>query len=215
MGYVIRGSSSGAVALSATPMTVTLPVTTNLNDTVVICIAANNSTFTFTGSGGGATWTTKGGVQNTRNWFVIGALCSAGQTTVTLASTGSPSGHYTVSVISGTTGVIRNWASQSVTSGSGLACTSPSLTYVPGDLLIGLSTCFAAFASGSPSWSDGAADTLLDKYTAAGSQACWSSYATPATGTTTTYTSAVPPAGQGALADCLALEPANQSEMFF
>jgi hypothetical protein len=214
MGWAIRGASSGGVALSASPQTVTLPVTTLAGDIIVLSIGNNNATITYTGSGAGATWVTEGNVQNDRGGYVVGYNCSAGQTSMTLTSSGGPAGHFCVAVISGglaSASPVRSFG-QGSGSANGVADTLSSgsgvITYAAGDLIVGLGVSFVAFASGNASWSNGATDHFIDAYFAGGTQAPWMSYSTPVTGTTTNYTTPVPTGTQGAYANALVLKPA-------
>jgi len=105
MAAAIRGSNTFTVPSGSGTLTVTLPVTTNAGDVIIVATSAQGTT-TFSMSGGSSTtWTTPGsnvGVAPTC-WTMLGYNAPAGVTSATLSYTTGGAGSGACAVISGLT----------------------------------------------------------------------------------------------------------------
>jgi len=105
MAAAIRGSNTFTVPSGSSTLTVTLPVTTNAGDVIIVATSAQGTT-TFSMSGGSSTtWTTPGsnvGVAPTC-WTMLGYNAPAGVTSATLSYTTGGAGSGACAVISGLT----------------------------------------------------------------------------------------------------------------
>ena len=220
MAPTLTSHTSGGIAMLATPQTLTLPATTNLNDCIVVGISVKNSPggAGLAVAGAGGTWTgyhtTTPGNSNSALW--VAYATTAGNTTVSLTNGGSGDGVIDIGIFSGvsTTSAILASGVTTTVSANGVAVVTPSVSYTAGDLLVGSSDSFSAFASGNPTWSSGATDNKVDQ-TTTGSRFNWTSYTVPVSGTSTTYTSAVPNSGQGANAIVVVLAAAPSSSVIY
>lgn len=156
MGYSVRGVSN--IAATSSPQTLTLPVTTNAGDCIVIAGSAAGS-LTPVGSGAGATWNAAVATSTApKAYLIVGYNCSSGQTTCTL--TGFAAGSLVVTVISGVKSS-GNPVQQTQTAGgsSGSSWTTPSLTYTAGSLLVGVSSQYTGTPPPTITWSNGDTNT--------------------------------------------------------
>ncbi|MDE1828485.1 MAG: hypothetical protein KGH65_04975 [Candidatus Micrarchaeota archaeon] len=189
MGFTLRGHTTGCVTVNTPSTVATLPVTTVAGDCIVVCFAiAGADVGGISVSGGGATWL--GPLQNAAfSMAFIGYNCVGGSTSITIgASQGSGDiGQASIGIFSGVL-ASSNPVRSSLNTGT---ATSGSVSYVVGDLLIGNGGGFGTTSSSpNPSWSNGATDNLIDRWTAAGSERWnWTSYCVPSSGSSTTYTS--------------------------
>jgi hypothetical protein len=105
MAAVIRGSNFFTVPSGTSTQTVTLPVTTNAGDVIIVATSAQGTT-TFSMSGGSTTtWSIVGsnvGVAPTC-WTMLGYNAPAGVTSATLSYSTSGAGSGACTVISGLT----------------------------------------------------------------------------------------------------------------
>lgn len=102
MSIILRGTKAQNLSGLTTSSNVSLPVSTNAGDTIVVVVAAagNNS---YAGSGAGATWVNpvnKAGVAPTLT-VMIGYNSTAGQSTFKFATIGGTTGSAYIAVFSG------------------------------------------------------------------------------------------------------------------
>lgn len=198
--------------MAATPQSLSLPATTKLFDCIVVGLSSKNTpgAINLSFSGAGANWTYYNGPSSgaTNCGLAIGIAANPGQTTITCTGTVSADGCFCIGIFSGIQPYSNPAAHAIATavSSNGVASVSPSMSYAVGDLLIGTADSFATFASGNASWSDGSSNSYIDKTSL--DRDTWFSYAI-AVGSSGTYTSAVPNAGDGASVICAALTPGN------
>ena len=125
MAAVIRGSNTFTVPSGSSTQTITLPVTTNAGDVIIVATSAQGTT-TFSMSGGSTTtWTTPGsnvGVAPTV-WTMLGYNAPAGVTSATLTYSTGGAGSGACAVISGLT-----TTNPVVQSGNASSSSSPTAT---------------------------------------------------------------------------------------
>ncbi len=194
MAIALRGSSTGL--LNSASQTITLPVTTNAGDCIVMCCSIAGTSQTASGTGAGATWV----VALTQNpgtlaacSSLVGYAATAGQTTFTLSASGNFGG-YCCAVFSGvkTTGspVLSAAGNNPI---STLTITTSSASYTPGQLVVACACTFIpSGAWHATTWSNGATTTSLGAFTnSAGSGRACAADAVIETGagsTTATFT---------------------------
>ena len=103
MAAVIRGSSTFTVPSGSSTQTITLPVTTNAGDVIIVATSAQGTT-SFSMSGGSTTtWTTPGSNVGVAPvvWTMLGYNTPSGVTSATLTYSTGGAGSGAVAVISG------------------------------------------------------------------------------------------------------------------
>jgi hypothetical protein len=208
MAIVLRGATSGGVAITANPQTYTLPVTTNAGDTIVVSQNVGGSQAQGTFSGAGATWT-RLPAEGPYAALHVGDNCTAGQTTITLSGQTSPQqGTVIIAVFSGlSTSSVARWAAASAQGANGATFATPAVACTPGGSQIVLAmhhTLQWATAPGAPVWSSGDTDSAVDHVPNAGTQRQgWVSFCTPVSATSVSCTSPLPVAAQNVSADVI------------
>ena len=139
MSIVLRGTNAQNLSGLTTSSNVSLPVSTNVGDTIVVVVAAAGSN-SYAGSGAGATWVNpvnKAGLAPTLT-VMIGYNTSAGQSTFKFATLGGTTGSAYIAVYSG----LRATSSpvlQASQSGNGNNATSTIIflnSFTPGNLIL-------------------------------------------------------------------------------
>jgi hypothetical protein len=205
VAWSLRGATSGGITFTSSPQTLTLPVTTNTNDLiVVVCGNQNLASPIGSVSGAGGTWARydDGALATHHNVCAfVGYGCSSGQTTITLTGFSSGLGSALIGVFSGAGATVPSVTSVfgTPTTATHVAQTTPSISYSGGDLLIGISDTFQWDTSpGSPSWSAAGSDNAIDHVPSSGTtRQPWASFATPGSSGSTTYTTPVPSSSLG------------------
>ena len=190
----LEGHTTGGVAFSSSPQTVTLPATTQANDCILIAMdyASGHNPSGTVPSGAGATWVYESVSATLGLW--IGYGCTAGATTIVLTGSTSTLGTFILGMFSGLTSTSSPFVSMTtpVVGSTGSAATTGAVTPALGQLLVGLSFS-GSWAGGTPSWSAGFTDNLVDEGTTTRNP--WMTYAIPTSTASTTYTSGVAAAG--------------------
>ena len=204
MGISLRGATSGGIGMTASPQTLTLPVTTNAGDCIIVASSAKNSLgHGCVISGAGATWTHIWAGTNSNTNLYIGIGATAGNTTITATGGGTTNGNFLIAIFSG---VLSLTSTATAATGAGnTPVTTGALTGVTvGSLLVGDADSFANF-TGAGSWSSGDADAEFDKCTL--NRYCWGSWAISSTTANVTFTSPTPTGGNGTQACAAVLAP--------
>lgn len=158
VSITLRGVSN--IASANSPQTLTLPVTTNAGDCIVIAYSCAG-TPALVGSGAGATWTGYGSAVGPAANLLVGAGASAGQTSCIVSGGQGPSGNggsVVVSVWSGIASVSPTQGSESTSSG-GTTRTTPSLTYTTGSLVVAASSQYGGTTPPTVTWSNADVNT--------------------------------------------------------
>lgn len=187
----------------SSPVTVTLPATTNANDCIVIGVfTVTSAGLTITGSGAGATWVTTDNAHGAFDWaVVVGYGCSASQTTCTLTVTGSPVSFilYVCSQWSGFPASPSPIATSTTGfTASGSSVTTGNVSYVTNQLVVGTAGSNNT-SSFTPTWSSGATNTRLGQINLGTDRCVLDSFIAPAANTTNLQESGVGSGEYGAV----------------
>lgn len=185
MSISIRGSNNSSAAFTTGAVSITLPVTTNTSDCIVVTFGATpfSSAGALTASGAGATWMTVIATEGSNQFgMAIGYGCSAGNTTCTVSSTTSTEWFWCAAVLSGTAYASSPVAASSTGgTASGNTAVTGTVGYAAGDLVVGTG---GSNTNGGLSvvWGGGASNTRLQ--TAPSFWATWDYITVGASGST-------------------------------
>lgn len=209
--------SVGSVqTIPANGSNITLPVTTNAADCIVVEVSlagADANILSF--SGAGAVWASRIGTgTGPASEIYVGYGCTAGATTIVLNGTVA-NGTAESLVVSVWSGVQTSPSPIDHTYTSGLSVNGTATTVGPisctnGDLIIANLAVFAPSSyTGTPSWSAGYANTSLVNNVTAATRDLYSSYTTATSTSTTSYTTVGNSANDAYAVAMVALTPAG------
>ena len=163
----LRGSNYTTLVSSGS-QTITLPVTTNAGDFIVVSVGSSNDNFytnNVSVSGAGATWSAYN-LNSSGNGFgaYLGYAATAGQTSVTLSNVPSNTGgNVLCAVYSGLAQDSSGTLATSFTSAGNPTATTAQFASIPasGALLLGVAQSYGFAASPQGSWSNGFTDTFV------------------------------------------------------
>ena len=173
-------------------------------------------------AGAGATWTDINNPTGAPITFAfIGLTPTIGATSVTItaAQQNVGVGSYVISIWTFSNPIGPTFSSVNGSSNpNNVAYTTATLSYVADQVLLGASSAYDTFASGTPpTWSNGESDNLVQyQVVGSGTRPLWVSWSRSSAAGSTTYTSPVPDTlstGASVVVVALGILPSNQNVM--